>query len=312
MPLLSVIVCTHNPRADHLDSALAALRRQSLPAEQWELVIIDNASTEPLSNCLDLSWQPRARIVREDMLGIGHARVRGMREAAADLLLFVDDDNVLAPDYLERAVEISREFPFVGVWGGNVTPDFEVEPHPSLRPYVKLLALREVTRDVWANTDSAGVMEACAAGMCFRRSVAEHYCRELAADPRRKEIGSKGRSMMRGEDSDFAHSALEAGFGWGQFGRLSLTHLIPAERVSEDYLLRLHEGISASVILLNYLWGRQHNVPVQDWREKLKHFLRFFLQQKLERKFYLAGRRGVRAAQRTILQLEGRGTLTSK
>ena len=46
---LSVIICTHNPRLDYLGRVLDALREQTLGKEQWELVVVDNASTSSLS-----------------------------------------------------------------------------------------------------------------------------------------------------------------------------------------------------------------------------------------------------------------------
>ena len=55
---LSVIICTHNPRFEYFDRVLNALKGQTLPLEQWELVIIDNASVEPLCERVDLNWHP--------------------------------------------------------------------------------------------------------------------------------------------------------------------------------------------------------------------------------------------------------------
>ena len=57
---ISVIICTHNPREDYLRRVLKALRAQSLSAEQWELLLIDNASKEPLAAAWDLSCSPAA------------------------------------------------------------------------------------------------------------------------------------------------------------------------------------------------------------------------------------------------------------
>src|SRR3954465_534043 len=124
-PALSVIICTHNPRADYLARTLAGLRTQSLAADQWELVVIDNASREPLGSCFDFSWHPTARIVREDEVGLTPARLRGIAEARATPLALVDDDNILAPDYLERGVTLSQAWPNLGAWGcGRYTPEW--------------------------------------------------------------------------------------------------------------------------------------------------------------------------------------------
>src|SRR5471032_3009345 len=142
---LSVIICTHNPRLHYLARVLTALRGQTLPVEQWELVIIDNASQKPLTLAnLDLSWHPHARVVREEELGTAAARVRGMREMVADAMVFVDDDNVLDPSYLAEALRIGREWPQLGVWGGSIIPEFEVQPPDYLKEFLSLLALREI------------------------------------------------------------------------------------------------------------------------------------------------------------------------
>src|SRR5450631_1561319 len=112
---ISVIICTHNPRPHYLSRVLAALRSQTLPMEQWELLVIDNASQEPLTaDTWDLSWHPRARLIREDELGLAPARMRGMRESLAELLVFVDDDNILDPSYLSEVVRIKHEWAQLG------------------------------------------------------------------------------------------------------------------------------------------------------------------------------------------------------
>ena len=104
--MLSVIICTHNPRCDYLRRCIEALREQRLPYNQWELVVVDNRSDAPLADRLDLSWHPDFHNVREETLGLTAARLRGIRETTGDLLVFVDDDNVLDVDFLEIALRI--------------------------------------------------------------------------------------------------------------------------------------------------------------------------------------------------------------
>src|SRR5262249_1907597 len=114
--MLSVIICTHNPRRDYFSRCLEGLRAERFPHSQWELVVVDNASDELLEGRVDLSWHPAARVVREETQGLTSARLRGIRESRGDFLIFVDDDNVLDPDFLEMAVRIARERPFLGSW----------------------------------------------------------------------------------------------------------------------------------------------------------------------------------------------------
>jgi glycosyltransferase involved in cell wall biosynthesis len=78
---ISVVLCTDNAREPYLRRMLAGLRAQHLPREQWEFLVVDNRSDEPLQDRLNLSWHPAARIVREEKLGLTPARLRGIAEA---------------------------------------------------------------------------------------------------------------------------------------------------------------------------------------------------------------------------------------
>src|SRR3954470_17804241 len=100
---VSVILCTHNPRFESLQRVLAGLRSQTLPVSDWELLLIDNATPEPLEKTVDLRWHPNGQVIREEQLGLAFARLRGIKESKSDLLVFVDDDNVLEPDYFFHA-----------------------------------------------------------------------------------------------------------------------------------------------------------------------------------------------------------------
>jgi glycosyltransferase involved in cell wall biosynthesis len=123
MPHISVAICTHNPRLDYLSRALDGLRSQTLPVAQWEFLLIDNASEVPVSGSVDLAWHPNARVVVESKLGITSARIRAMREFAGDLLVFLDDDNVMAPDYLQRCSELFAERADLGAASGCILPE---------------------------------------------------------------------------------------------------------------------------------------------------------------------------------------------
>jgi len=249
-PNLSVIVCSHNPRADYLRRVLAALREQTLSRDQWELLLIDNASQQPLASIWDLSWHPHARPVREEMLGLTPARLRGIAESRATTLVFVDDDNVLRNDFLANVVEIADQFPFLGAWGGNVIGEFE-QPVPDwARPHLQALALREVKQDAWSNYNIDNRSFPFGAGLCVRTPVAAAYARALSTRPASVGLDRKGASMVSAGDVDLVLTAYDAGYGTGMFQRLHVTHLIPKTRLTVDYLCRLLEGIEYSTHVL--------------------------------------------------------------
>ena len=127
-PVVAVFVCTHNPQAEHLGETLAALERQTLPRERWELFLVDNASTPPLEGRYDLSWHPRGKLLREEKIGKVNALRLAFKNSTAKFIAVIDDDNVVDPDYVEQVASIGRRHPWLGVWGGHVELKFQMPP----------------------------------------------------------------------------------------------------------------------------------------------------------------------------------------
>jgi len=275
-PFISVILCTHNPRPDYLARTLSALQGQTLALEQWELLLIDNASEQILASTIDLTWHPQSRHIRENQLGLTPARLRGIQEVTSNTLVFVDDDNVLNADYLETALSISQTCPIIGAWGGQIRADFEIPPPVWAEPYhLGFLAIREFNNDKWSNLLHQHDTTPCGAGLCVRKSVANQYADMVRSDPKRLQLDRKGQSLSSCGDTDLAFTACDMGLGTGQFTALQLTHLISANRLTPDYLLRLIEGITCSQIILDSLRGkfptRLPLSPAKQWLRRLYH-----------------------------------------
>jgi hypothetical protein len=245
-PPLSVVLCTWNPRGDVLARVLAALAEQTLPADAWELIVVDNSSNPPVDARLPAASGIRCRTVVEPVVGLTAARIRGIREATGELLVFVDDDNVLDADYLAQAVALAAARRDLGAFGGRTSPDFETPPPEWLRPFYSHLALVECDRDVWSSQPFPHDVLPCGAGMCVRRSLAAAWADDVAADPRRLALGRTGATPLGAEDADLALSCLDRGHATGRFTALHLTHVIPARRLDFDYQLRLAHDLGAS------------------------------------------------------------------
>ena len=253
-PRISVIVCTHNPRTDYLLRTLEALRQQSLPVSQWELLLIDNASDEPLARRFDLSWHPHARHVAEGELGLTPARLCGIAEARGDLLVFVDDDNILATDYLGRAATIRDAYPYVRVFGaGALQPEFEAEPEPDVRPWLGMLALRTVPRTMWTNNATDYSCLPYGAGLCVTRTIAALYSELVRQLGTSKILDRSGENLFCGGDDLFSWLSARKNTAFGIFPELRVTHLISAARVQREYFLRLVREHRFSHAVLRYL-----------------------------------------------------------
>ena len=299
-PQISVIVCAHNPRSDYLRRVLEALRIQSLRKDEWEVLLVDNASSEPLSAAWDLAWHPAARHIREDELGLTAARLRGIRESRGALLVFVDDDNVLDADYLETARDIASSVPQIGAFGASTRGEFDVPPPEWIVPHLDGLAICELAQDHLSYAPGWSLATPYGAGLCVRRAVADDYAEKASTTPLRKILGRTGARLGAGEDSDLAWCAIDIGMGTGRFCSLRLTHLIPGERLTEAHVIRLQAGFAASEEIAAVLRPDRPVRKRASWRRKAALLVEWLRTSGLERKILVASYRAREDARKTI------------
>lgn len=296
--MISVIICAHNPRKEFIDKTLVHLQQQTLPRDDWELLVIDNCSERPLVEQLDLAWHPRGKVIREEKIGLTNARVCGIANAAEELIVFVDDDNLLAADYLEEAIRISRSHSMLGAWGGQQVPEFVTPPADDVREtFMDTLACRTVGRSCWTNMPHCLDATPHGAGMCIRKTVAERYAASLATDSLRRSLGRTGTALLGCEDHDMAITSCDVGLGIGVFPSLILHHIMPPERLRVEYLLRLVEGNGFSAVILGYCRNPSEFVRLpRTVAERIWFWLRTRHLPALRRKRLAAEIRGKRRA----------------
>ncbi len=140
-PRCSVILCTYN-RRNLVLTALAGLRRQTLPYDQFEVIVVDNGSRDgtlaavnayvqagPLmvSRNPEHVWQ--VQCLSETQNGLSYARNTGLRAARGEIMVFLDDDAVAHPAFLERLLAAYDETGADAI-GGRVELRWEAtRPH---------------------------------------------------------------------------------------------------------------------------------------------------------------------------------------
>jgi glycosyltransferase involved in cell wall biosynthesis len=269
---LSVIIPTHNPHAGRLERTLAGLRAQTLPISEWELVIVDNASSEALTGRWDLSWHPSGRFVREETLGLTHARLRGLSESRGPVCVLVDDDNVLDPKYLESAIGIAKRHGRVGVFGGRSLPEYETALPAWFEAIHGPLAIVDhgdadqlVAAAEFQQSREFPKVAPVGAGMCIRTDVFQRWAEEIASHEARRALDRRGASLASGGDNDIVLSVLEQGYDVGYFPELSLTHIMPAGRLTKDYHARLLEASNRTWVMTLGVHGISPWSPIRPW-----------------------------------------------
>lgn len=298
---ISVVLAAYNPRADYLQRTLTSVRQQSLSHERWEFLVIDNNSKPPLAEGVDLSGLPGARIIVEKEQGLSHARRRGFQEAQGKVIVNLDDDCVLAPDFLVVAERLVREMPFIGVFGCSLASEFEVTPPVDIGDYYG--HGRPVDCDVWSNDPGHFPSTPGGAGSIVRRSVADAFVTKMLTDHRWGMLGRSGGNFFSCEDIEIASTACDLGFGKGVFRDLRITHLIPADRMTREFEMRNAYGLGYSAVLHAFL---RHGAEPERPRilSRFNRLYRLIRMSPRLRRAEMSKDRGLRDARRFVEELK--------
>lgn len=120
---VSIIIPTYN-RKEILREALEFLFNQSYPKENYEIVIVDDGSTDGTEKMIN-SLSPPCRLVylHQDRKGPAIARNLGIKNARGKIIVFIDSDIFSSPDFINEHVKFHRRFGDVVVSGPTVRTD---------------------------------------------------------------------------------------------------------------------------------------------------------------------------------------------
>ncbi|HYI07984.1 MAG TPA: glycosyltransferase [Thermoanaerobaculia bacterium] len=247
MPLLDLVICTYD-NARLLDATLASVGAQKDLSGIGEVVVVDNNCTDDTREVV--ARYARAgvvpvRVVAETRQGLTPARVRGVTSTSAPWIAFVDDDCLLADDWAGQAVRFAAEHPECGAFGGRVTLEWEVPPPRYVLRHRYAYAGKQHGEVAHRRPWLAGI------GMVVRREALERsgWIDEQFLDDR------IGRRLVSGGDMEIA-LRLAAGHELWYNPACRLRHVIPARRMTREYLKRMQAGLGAS----------RHNAEALRWR----------------------------------------------
>ena len=256
--LVSIIICTHNRSADVSD-CLGALIPQI--GRQAEVILVDSASdpndTAELKKLAML--YSVVKLTRVEEPGLSLARNCGVNLAAGEWVVFLDDDAVPFPDWLENLLAaVSAASPTQAVLGGGIYPrwpDGMSGEHLSKRWKI-FLSLAE-DEEPGSVTDGYAVH---GANYAIRRRVL------LDIGGFSERLGRVGASLISGDDSLVTQSILDAGLGVGFDPSFKVYHKISRERLKISWIMRrsFWEGFSTIRIF------RSRNQPLPPHLRPIK------------------------------------------
>ena len=249
--VISVCICTHN-RSQSLRRTLELLADQhDLNEGGLEVLIIDNNCTDDTSQVVEAFQKALPiRRVTENQQGLARARNRAVKEFQGDVLLFTDDDIRFETGWVSAYRDAFRRFPDAVYFGGRILPDWgDAKPGWIADAPLPLIdgALGWFDHGVADQacpklTSRLHLAQVSRLGEAFSKSLG-HFAVDL---------GTGGRGVGRGEETEFLLRARDAGAQGVYVGEALCFHAYDRRRLTPTALYRY--GIAC---------GRSHNAIVE-------------------------------------------------
>ena len=267
---ISVVICCHNS-AERLPSALRHLAASQDPGTPWEVIVVDNASTDATAAVAKNAWptnlQIPLRVLVEPKPGLSHARVCALSAANYDIVAFVDDDNWVQTDWLRIGFQCFQEDVRRGAVGGLIEPAIE-QPPPWFARHAAAWVVGPQADTSGDVTWSRGFL--WGAGLWVRRQAWQ----ELQQSGFQFLLsGRLGKRLSSGEDSELCRALRNAGWTLWYDERLRIKHAIPVIRITWAYLTRLAAAIGASTVVLDLYDAATDKACSGSWRQEMRHAL---------------------------------------
>lgn len=238
---VSVVVCTYN-REKYLPDCLAHLKDQSADISDYEVLIVNNNSTDATEQIslafIEQHNTANFRYILETSQGLSFARNRGINEAQGHIISFIDDDAFSDKNFVKEMLSFFEQNGDVMAIGGRIIPIYESEEPKWMSKYLStLVAALDMGEAV---TPFKGNKFPIGANMAFRKETFDNLGQFNT------ELGRKGKLLLGGEEKEVFEKFRKSGFKVMYVPNILVHHIVPASRVTIDYIKRQAVGVGIS------------------------------------------------------------------
>jgi glucosyl-dolichyl phosphate glucuronosyltransferase len=243
---ISVVLCTYN-RASSIGKSLESLRQMSLPPDlKWELIVVDNNSTDDTRAVVTEFARTsglKVRYVFEPKQGLCHGRNTGVVSASGEIIAFTDDDVHVAPHWLRELALTFKEFDCIGLggksvpaWNGLAKPDWLVTSGPYCLSRGPILDFdlgdkaKEIRVAPWG------------LNMAFRKTAFERF------GLFRTDLDVLGSGGLLGGDTEFGKRLLNLGEKIVYSPKAVVYHPVAQPRITKNYLLLYQHRLGRTAV----------------------------------------------------------------
>ena len=257
---LSLIIATYN-RAEQLMVTLDSVARQTLSADRWECVVVDNNSKDDTRQRVEAFVAEHSQLNMvyhlEQNQGLSYARNAGIAKAQGDIIAFVDDDERIVPEFVEAYVELFDSKADAMSAGGKIVAEYptgrpEWMSHYTEQPIANPMDFGSEVKLFPKHRIPGG------GNMAMRRSVFEEVG---VFNPN---LGRTGGRLIGGEESELFERMAERGMACYYVPRAVMYHIIPKSKLQPDYFERLSYNTGISQRLRAEMRGRKVRLYVME------------------------------------------------
>lgn len=235
---ISVAICSYN-RARFIVKALDSLFHQDFDKNDFEVIVVDNNSTDDTLTVLKTYQQQHPdypfRFVTEPHQGVAYTRNRGAKEAKGNIIAYLDDDSIAQPGWLKITYDFFAQHPEVYSTGGKITPYFLTEiPDWYSKYFFGLVGNFDQGPRVKQLT---GQRYPCGANMAFRREVFDEV------GYFNTDLGRSGKGLLANEEKDIYLRILAYGKKVFYLPEVQVLHAVEANKFDKNYVYRHSMGI---------------------------------------------------------------------
>lgn len=245
-PDVTFIICTYN-RAGYLDDTLQSLQKQDLNPLPVEILIIDNNSSDDTPKVVDrhqsrYTKDPNPiRYIKETNQGLSYARNRGIREAKAPCIVFLDDDIRASESLIPAWLSFFSKHPQAIAGGGKIHVQFD-DPRPSWMSHFLLPLLGH--HDLGDKQKPYPLKKYPFGGnMGFRKSIFDQLT------PFHTDLGRKGKKLKASEEKELFRRFRNHEVDLYYLPEAMLYHRVNSDRLTEAYIRRQAVGLGQSMAL---------------------------------------------------------------
>lgn len=227
--MLTVLMATYNG-ARTLPEVLSAYAQLRAPARGWNLIVVDNGSTDQTKEVIAAHAQRLPlTYVFELRLGKNVALNKGIERATGDLVVFTDDDVLPQSDWLEQFRSTVDSQPEFTIFGGPVLPKWELHPDKWLLEWVPLSPTFAILYPTEEGPITPGLI--FGPNMAIRADV---FQKGFRFD---ETLGPRGSRYDMGDETEFNLRLSKAGYKAWHCSKAIVHHIIRSHQMTEAWVL---------------------------------------------------------------------------